>query len=55
MNLVEIDLSDIEFWAKPWAERNAAFGTHHSENPNAHSTQRGSSHTAPRKPDRVFP
>lgn len=36
MNLVEIDLSDIEFWAKPWAERNAAFATLRRENPIAY-------------------
>jgi cytochrome P450 len=31
--LADIDLSDIEFWAKPWAERNAAFATLRRENP----------------------
>jgi cytochrome P450 len=31
--LSEINLSDIEFWAKPWAERNAAFATLRRENP----------------------
>ena len=31
--LSDIDLSDIEFWAKPWAERNAAFATLRRENP----------------------
>jgi len=33
MNLTDIDLSDIEFWAKPWAERNAAFATLRREDP----------------------
>ena len=36
MNLKDIDLSDIEFWAKPWAERNAAFATLRRENPIAY-------------------
>ncbi len=29
----DIDLSDIEFWAKPWAERDAAFATLRRERP----------------------
>jgi methyl-branched lipid omega-hydroxylase len=29
----EIDLSSIEFWARPWAERNAAFATLRRERP----------------------
>lgn len=32
-SLDEIDLSDVEFWAKPWAERNAAFATLRRERP----------------------
>ena len=36
MKLEEIDLSDIEFWAKPWAERNTAFATLRRENPIAY-------------------
>jgi len=36
MNLEDIDLSDIEFWAKPWAERSAAFATLRNENPIAY-------------------
>lgn len=36
MNLEAIDLSDIEFWARPWAERNAAFATLRRENPIAY-------------------
>ena len=36
MKLEDIDLSDIEFWAKPWAERNAAFATLRRENPIAY-------------------
>ncbi len=32
MKLENIDLSDIEFWAKPWDERNAAFATLRREN-----------------------
>ena len=36
MNLENIDLSDIEFWAKPWAERDAAFATLRRENPIAY-------------------
>lgn len=36
MNLEDIDLSDIEFWAKPWADRNAAFATLRRENPIAY-------------------
>ena len=36
MNLESIDLSDIEFWAKPWAERDAAFATLRRENPIAY-------------------
>ena len=31
--LSDINLSDIEFWAKPWAERNAAFATLRRGNP----------------------
>ncbi|CAB4620147.1 unannotated protein [freshwater metagenome] len=31
--LSDIDLSDIEFWAKPWDERNAAFATLRREKP----------------------
>ena len=29
----DIDLSSIEFWAKPWAERDAAFATLRRERP----------------------
>ncbi len=36
MKLEDIDLSDIGFWAKPWAERNAAFATLRRENPIAY-------------------
>ncbi|MEI7624456.1 MAG: cytochrome P450 [Actinomycetes bacterium] len=36
MNLENIDLSDIEFWAKPWAERDAAFATLRREKPIAY-------------------
>lgn len=36
MKLEDIDLSDIEFWAKPWAERNTAFATLRRENPIAY-------------------
>lgn len=36
MNLADIDLSDIEFWARPWAERDAAFATLRRENPIAY-------------------
>jgi cytochrome P450 len=36
VKLEEIDLSDIEFWAKPWAERNTAFATLRRENPIAY-------------------
>ena len=36
MNLESIDLSDIEFWAKPWAERDAAFATLRREKPIAY-------------------
>ena len=36
MKLENIDLSDIEFWAKPWNERNAAFATLRRENPIAY-------------------
>lgn len=36
MNLEDIDLSDIEFWARPWAERDAAFATLRRENPIAY-------------------
>jgi cytochrome P450 len=36
MKLEDIDLSDIEFWAKPWAERSAAFATLRRENPIAY-------------------
>jgi cytochrome P450 len=36
MKLENIDLSDIEFWAKPWDERNAAFATLRRENPIAY-------------------
>lgn len=36
MNLEDIDLSDIEFWAKPWSDRNAAFATLRRENPIAY-------------------
>ena len=36
MKLESIDLSDIEFWAKPWDERNAAFATLRRENPIAY-------------------
>lgn len=36
MKLEDIDLSDIEFWAKPWAERSAAFATLRNENPIAY-------------------
>ena len=36
MNLESINLSDIEFWAKPWAERDAAFATLRRENPIAY-------------------
>jgi len=36
MKLEDIDFSDIEFWAKPWDERNAAFATLRRENPIAY-------------------
>lgn len=36
MKLESIDLSDIEFWAKPWDERNAAFAILRRENPIAY-------------------
>ncbi|MCG9477655.1 MAG: cytochrome P450 [Actinomycetia bacterium] len=36
VKLEDIDLSDIEFWAKPWSERNAAFATLRRENPIAY-------------------
>jgi methyl-branched lipid omega-hydroxylase len=36
VKLEDIDLSDIGFWAKPWAERNAAFATLRRENPIAY-------------------
>lgn len=36
MKLEDINLSDIEFWAKPWAERNAGFATLRRENPIAY-------------------
>ncbi|CAB4372639.1 unannotated protein [freshwater metagenome] len=36
MKLEDIDLSDIEFWARPWDERNAAFATLRRENPIAY-------------------
>lgn len=36
MKLEDIDLSDIEFWAKPWVERSAAFATLRNENPIAY-------------------
>ena len=36
MKLEDIDLSDSEFWAKPWDERNAAFATLRRENPIAY-------------------
>jgi cytochrome P450 len=36
VKLEDIDLSDIEFWAKPWAERNAAFATLRRQNPIAY-------------------
>ena len=36
MNLEDIDLSDIEFWARPWAQRDAAFATLRRENPIAY-------------------
>jgi methyl-branched lipid omega-hydroxylase len=36
VKLEDIDLSDIEFWAKPWAERNTAFATLRRENPIAY-------------------
>ena len=36
MKLENIDLSDIEFWAKPWNERNDAFATLRRENPIAY-------------------
>ena len=32
----EIELGDIEFWARPWAERDAAFATLRREDPLAH-------------------
>lgn len=32
----DIDLSDIEFWARPWAERNAAFAMLRAERPIAY-------------------
>jgi cytochrome P450 len=34
--LDEIDLSDIEFWARPWSEREGAFVTLRRERPRAH-------------------
>ena len=33
MNLEDIHISDIEFWARPWTERNAAFATLRRERP----------------------
>ena len=36
MKLENIDLSDIEFWDKPWNERNAAFAKLRRENPIAY-------------------
>jgi methyl-branched lipid omega-hydroxylase len=36
MKFEDIDLSDIEFWAKQWSERNAAFATLRRENPIAY-------------------
>ena len=36
MKFEDIVLSDIEFWAKPWSERNAAFATLRRENPIAY-------------------
>ena len=33
MNLEDINISDIEFWARPWSERNAAFATLRRERP----------------------
>jgi cytochrome P450 len=36
MKLENIDLSDIEFWTKPWNERNDAFATLRRENPIAY-------------------
>jgi cytochrome P450 len=36
MKLEDIDLSDMDFWARPWAERDAAFATLRSENPIAY-------------------
>jgi len=36
VKLEDINLSDIEFWAKPWAERNAGFATLRRENPIAY-------------------
>jgi methyl-branched lipid omega-hydroxylase len=33
MALDQIDLSDIEFWARPWAEREAAFATLRAQDP----------------------
>ncbi|MEX1217378.1 MAG: cytochrome P450 [Acidimicrobiales bacterium] len=36
MKLNEINLSEVEFWAKPWAERDAAFATLRRENPIAY-------------------
>jgi cytochrome P450 len=35
----EIDLSDIEFWARPWEEREGAFRTLRRERPMAHFTE----------------
>ena len=32
----EINLSDIEFWARPWEEREGAFATLRRERPLAH-------------------
>ena len=33
LTLDEIDLSDIEFWARPWAEREGAFALLRRERP----------------------
>ena len=33
MALDQIDLSDIEFWARPWADREVAFATLRAQSP----------------------
>lgn len=35
-NVSDIDLSDLEFWKRPWPEREAAFATLRAERPIAH-------------------